>query len=141
MRARCWSPRGSILCWYPGSETVRILADENFPGDAAEALREHGPDGAWVRIETLGASDAEVLARAQAESRVLVTFDKDFRELAYRTGVPSSTGIVLFGVSLSSPSQIVRVALAALNSRTDWGGNFAVVQDDRIRMRPLPGEQ
>jgi len=27
---------------------------------------------------------------------------------------------------------------AALTSRTDWAGHFAVVQDDRIRLRPLP---
>jgi hypothetical protein len=30
------------------------------------------------------------------------------------------------------------VAVAALESRTDWTGHFAVVEDERIRMTPLP---
>lgn len=28
--------------------------------------------------------------------------------------------------------------IEALESRSDWAGNFAVVTDDRIRIRPLP---
>ena len=31
-----------------------------------------------------------------AESRLLLTFDKDFGELTFRLGVPASCGIVLF---------------------------------------------
>ena len=104
-------------------------------------LRQRGHDVAWVRAEAPGASDAEVLARAQTESRALITFDKDFGELAYRSGLRASSGIVLFRISMSSPSQVTRVAAAALDSRTDWEGNFAVVEDDRIRMTSLPGER
>ncbi|MBN1955795.1 MAG: DUF5615 family PIN-like protein [Anaerolineae bacterium] len=51
---------------------MRILANENFPGDAISALRERGHDIAWVRSDAPGSSDAEVLARAQAEERILI---------------------------------------------------------------------
>jgi len=118
---------------------MRILADENFPGDAVVALREHGHDVAWVRSDAPGSSDIKVLARAQAEGRLLVTFYKDFGELAFRSRLPTSSGIVLFRVSAPSPSHVARVAVAALESRTDWAGHFAVVEDDRIRITPLPG--
>jgi predicted nuclease of predicted toxin-antitoxin system len=118
---------------------VRILADENFPGDAVLALRERGHDVAWIRSDAPGSSDLQVIARAQAEGRVLVTFDKDFGELVFRSGLPASSGVVLFRVTASSPAYIARVAVAALESRTDWAGHFAVVEDDRIRMTPLPG--
>jgi len=118
---------------------VRILADENFAGDAVIALRERGHDVAWVRSDAPGSSDLEVIARAQAEGRVLVTFDKDFGELVFRSGLSASSGVVLFRISASSPAYIARVAVAALESRTDWAGHFAVVEDDRIRMTPLPG--
>ena len=64
---------------------MRILANENFPGTAVRALQGRGHDVAWVRFDAAGSSDIEVLARAQAEGRILVTFDKDFGELA--TGV------------------------------------------------------
>jgi predicted nuclease of predicted toxin-antitoxin system len=64
---------------------MRILADENIPGDAVAALRECGHDVAWVRADAPGSSDIVVIARAQAENRILVTFDKDFGELAFRS--------------------------------------------------------
>jgi predicted nuclease of predicted toxin-antitoxin system len=120
---------------------MRILANENFPGDAVSALRERGHDVAWVRSDAPGSSDVKVLERAQAEGRILVTLDKDFGELAFRSGLPASSGVVLFRISVPSPSYVARVAVAALESRTDWAGNFAVVEDDRIRITPLPGQQ
>jgi predicted nuclease of predicted toxin-antitoxin system len=120
---------------------MRLLANENFPKDAVEALRAQGHDVAWVRMDGPGSSDPQVLARAQAESRILVTFDKDFGELAFRSRIPASSGIVLFRIAMPSSAYVARVAVAALESRTDWTGHFAVVEDDRIRIRPLPGEQ
>jgi predicted nuclease of predicted toxin-antitoxin system len=117
---------------------VRILADENFPGDAVVALRQRGHDVSWVHSNAPGSCDTEVIARAQAENRVLVTFDKDFGELAFRSRLPASCGIVLFRISMSSPSAVARAAVAALESRTNWADHFAVVEDDRIRMTPLP---
>jgi predicted nuclease of predicted toxin-antitoxin system len=61
---------------------VRLLANENFPGDAVAALRRLGHDVAWVRTDAPGSKDPEVLQRAVQEERVLVTLDKDFGELA-----------------------------------------------------------
>jgi predicted nuclease of predicted toxin-antitoxin system len=85
-------------------------------------------------------SDLEVIVRAQDEDRVLVTFDKDFGELVFRSGLPASSGVVLFRVTASSSTYVAQVAVAALESRADWAGHFAVVEDDRIRMTPLPEE-
>jgi predicted nuclease of predicted toxin-antitoxin system len=118
---------------------VRILADENFPGDAVIALRGRGHDVAWVRSDAPGSSDIQVIACAQTENRVPVTFDKDFGELAFRSRLPASSGIILFRISTPSPAYVARVAVAALESRADWADHFAVVEDDRIRMTPLPG--
>jgi predicted nuclease of predicted toxin-antitoxin system len=56
----------------------RLLANENFPGAAVEALRSRGHDVAWVRTDAPGSSDREVLHRAVSEARILITFDKDF---------------------------------------------------------------
>jgi predicted nuclease of predicted toxin-antitoxin system len=117
---------------------MRILANENFPGDAVVVLRKRGHDVAWVRSDAPGSSDTQVLARAQTEGRVLVTFDKDFGELAFRSGLPASSGVVLFRISAPSSAHVAQVAVAALESRTDWAGHFAVVEDDRIRMTLLP---
>ena len=117
---------------------MRILANENFPGPVVRALRELGHDVLWVQEIMRGASDVEVLSRAQAERRILATFDRDFGELAFRFGLPAECGIIFFRLRGTGPEADNSRAIAALTSRTDWAGHFAVVQDDRIRLRSLP---
>jgi hypothetical protein len=56
---------------------VKVLANENFPQAAVLALRGAGHDVLWARTEMPGASDEDVMARAAAEERMLVTFDTD----------------------------------------------------------------
>jgi predicted nuclease of predicted toxin-antitoxin system len=85
-----------------------------------------------------GSSDEEVLDRAIEDARVLITFDKDFGELAFRTGLPSSCGVVLFRISAPSASHVARLAASVLGGRADWSGHFSVVEDGRVRMTPLP---
>jgi hypothetical protein len=92
---------------------MRLLANENFPGEAVEALRARGHDVLWVRTDFPGSPDREVLARALAETRVLITFDKDFGELALRSKPRVATGIVLYLLNhprmlLRSPSECSR---------------------------------
>jgi len=65
---------------------MRILANENFQQAAVDALRQDGHDVLWVRTESPGISDREVLARAQLDARVVVTFDENFGKLAFRYG-------------------------------------------------------
>jgi len=85
-----------------------------------------------------GAHDAVVLARAQAELRTLITFDKDFGELAFKVGLPAECGIVLFRLRLPSPEAAAVRVSAVLAGRSDWPGHFSVVEETRTRMRPLP---
>lgn len=120
---------------------MRFLANENFPLDAVEALRKAGHDVVWIRTEAPGSSDEEVLRQATAESRILITFDKDFGELAFRTGLPASCGIVLFRIQCPSSAHVAQVAVKALASRSDWSGHFAVVEDSQIRIRPIRGNK
>lgn len=118
---------------------MRFLANENFPGEAVAALRAAGHDVGWVRTQAPGSADADVLATAQRENRVLLTFDKDFGELAWNRGLPATCGVVLFRLPMPSPATAGEALAAILSSRQDWTGHFAVVESGRIRMRPLPG--
>ena len=117
---------------------MRLLANENFPLDAVESLRAEGHDVVWIREDARGSQDDQVLARAHQEDRILLTFDKDFGELAFRSKLPSTSGVVLFRISTPSSQHIAQVAVQALASRPDWAGHFSVVEDERIRMTPLP---
>jgi predicted nuclease of predicted toxin-antitoxin system len=79
-----------------------------------------------------------VIERAEEESRLILTFDKDFGELIFRLGRVASHGVILFRFPAPSAEYVVKAAIAALDSRTDWEGHFSVVEDDRIRMTPIP---
>jgi predicted nuclease of predicted toxin-antitoxin system len=117
---------------------MRFLADENFPGDAVTALRAAGHDVLWIRADAPGISDQDVLARSLKDARVLLTFDKDFGELAWRSGLPASCGIVLFRLPTLGPTDAGTVIANVLKSRSDWPGHFSVVEPGRIRVRVLP---
>lgn len=117
--------------------TLRILADENIPKEAVDVLRHLGHDVVWIRNLSPGTSDEAILSQAQTENRIVVTFDKDFGELAFRWGLPASSGIILFRITISGPSQTFAIMLSALQSRSDWMGYFSVIEENRIRMTPL----
>jgi predicted nuclease of predicted toxin-antitoxin system len=116
---------------------MRFLANENFPEDAIAALHAAGHDVVSVRLGAPGASDEEVLAWAVREQRVLLTFDKDFGELARASGLPPTCGIVLFRLPMPKPTEVGNRLARLLTSRADWAGQFSVVEPGRIRMRPL----
>jgi hypothetical protein len=116
---------------------MRFLADENFPRVAVEALRKAGHDVAWICEARPGATDEAVLAGARSEERVLLTFDKDFGELAMRKGVAGSCGIVLFRLPVAGPALLAARVVASLATRPDWTGSFSVIEVDRVRVRRL----
>ncbi len=116
---------------------MKFLANENVAGDAVIALREKGHDVAWIRTDAPGSKDEDVLARAMAEQRILITFDKDFGELAFRSHLPATCGIVLFRIPAPSSLFVANAVVAAIESRSDWTGHFSVIEENRIRMREL----
>lgn len=117
---------------------LRLLANENIPGEVVTELRRRGHDVAWIRTDCPGLADAAVLERARREGRLLVTFDKDFGEQVFARGAAASRGIVLFRVSTPSPRAAVERVVTTLESRADWADMFSTVDDARIRMVPLP---
>ena len=104
---------------------MKILANENFPRAAVDALVQNHHDVVWILTDSPGMSDRDVLAKAKAESRLIVTFDKDFGELAFRSALPAACGIILFRIDMKSPTYVAEVAVAALASRDDWAGHFS----------------
>ena len=117
---------------------MRFLANENFPGDAVAAIQRDGHDVVWVRAAAPGTSDDAILAWAGREQRVILTFDKDFGELAWRVGLPASSGVVLFRLTMPGAADVGAALAARIAERTDWAGHFTVIEPARIRMRALP---
>lgn len=117
---------------------LRFLANENMAVDVVAALRLAGHDVAWIREDSPGVDDPSVLARAVKEQRVLVTFDKDFGDLAFQFGLPSNCGIILARLTSTSGADLAAKLVPIISSRTDWPGHFSVIEAHRIRVRALP---
>lgn len=117
---------------------LRLLADENVPGEVVRLLSERGFEVTRVR-QGLGLSDHEVLEQAQREHRVILTFDKDFGELAFARRLPADAGVILVRALLHDARSTGALVAEAISSREDWQGHFAVIEEDAIRITRLPG--
>lgn len=118
--------------------SMRFLVNENVAGTVIAELRNRGHDVLSAKECMRSEQDDVILTRAQAEQRIVVTHDKDFGELAFRSQLPAACGVILFRLSGVVPEMDNQRILEAIESRTDWAGHFSVVTDDRIKMRPLP---
>ena len=102
-----------------------ILADENIKEEPVYALRREGHDVAWIREDSPRVDDRIVLARAEAENRLLITYDKGYGNLVFEERLPASCGVVLFTFS-GEPSQEERAQLitSALSADIQWQSMF-----------------
>jgi predicted nuclease of predicted toxin-antitoxin system len=116
---------------------MRFLANENFPGAAVAALRADGNDVVWIGAAAPGSTDQEVLAWAARDERILLTFDKDFGELAKASALPATCGIILLRIAMPRPDEVGPRLAGLIMARADWVGHFSVIEASRIRMRPL----
>jgi hypothetical protein len=115
-----------------------FLANENFPGAAVKLLQSAGYDIVWVRTAPPGTSDSDVLAWAARESRIVLTFDKDFGELARVSGLPAACGVILFRMPMPGPLEVGQRLADLIMARDNWAGHFSVAEPGRIRLRALP---
>jgi hypothetical protein len=91
-------------------EPIRFYMDQHFPGPATRGLRRHGVDVLTAQdAERCGLPDAEQLAYATADQRVMVTFDPDFLAL-HHSGV-SHAGIAWCEEQKYTIGQLVRTLL------------------------------
>ncbi len=117
---------------------MRFLADENFPAKAITVLRQLGHDVVWVTEIAPATVDEEILSWAVRESRVLLTLDKDFGELAFRWGLPADCGIVLFRIT-PIPDRVAVAAKRVVGAESELKNRFLVVDSWRVRERSLRG--
>ena len=84
-----------------------------------------------------GSPDADVLDYAYKKYRVLLTVDKDFGELAFRTK-KRSRGIDLYRLSGLNNQDKAEIILSVFeNKKLDLASNFTVVTKSQIRVKKL----
>jgi predicted nuclease of predicted toxin-antitoxin system len=114
---------------------LNLYADEGVDRQIVEALRAAGFDVAYAAETDPAAADDEVLGKAAAEGRLLLTSDKDFGELVHRLG-KASEGVMLIRLAgLSAPLK-ARLVVEAVSGRADeLPGAFSVLSPGLLRIR------
>jgi predicted nuclease of predicted toxin-antitoxin system len=120
---------------------MNFVAEESCAGPVIRALQEAGHDVVAIAEVAKGATDEEVLDRALNEKRVLITEGRDFGEMVYPRGRPS-TGVILLrfpnDARCTKPATVVG-AVAQLGARLQDA--FTVIEPGQVRVggRPKPG--
>ena len=114
---------------------LRFLVDECTGRRLAVLLLRAGYDVIFVGDWKPSSSDEEVLKKAESESRILITDDRDFGRLIFRLKKPS-TGVILIRTSTTDPNKRLDLLLKVLK-RTDPNGKFIVIKDGAIKIRRI----
>ena len=118
---------------------IRFLADENVTHLVVARLTAAGFDIVEVAAGHSGASDADVLAVAAREGRILITEDRDFGELVIRQRHPVP-GVVLLELDRLSNLTEADAVVTIVTSNVDrLPGALTVIEPGRVRFRPLSG--
>ena len=122
---------------------MKFLADVGISAATVRMLREQGHEALHLREQDLHRlPDPEVMEKARAEDRIVLTFDLDFTDLL-ALGVRDSPSVVIFRLRDQTPGSVNPRLIEVLSERNEelQRGALIVIEDSRYRMRRLPIEE
>ena len=113
---------------------MRFLLDENADARLADHLRALGHDVTTIVIDyTRSIEDADVLAIARAEGRILITNDRDFGELIISQKLPHA-GVIYFRLRTTALATKLERLEYVLTHHADELDQFLRVTEHSVRV-------
>ena len=114
---------------------MRFIVDESTGAAVVAYLRDAGHDVLAVAETMPQAADFVILDLASKQSRILISNDKDFGELVFRSG-RSHAGVLLLRLRDESAAARVRAVKAVMERYPDHlSGRFVVANETTVRLR------
>jgi len=115
-----------------------LLADEHIPIPSVRILQDAGHNVVSIATDFQSIEDIDIIALANQEGRIIVSFDSDFGELIFNQGVHCKTGVIYFRIHKFEPDEPANIILYRLNEMaTVFEGSFTVLTRTTIRQREL----
>ncbi len=116
---------------------IKFLIDENVGFTIVKYLRDQGFDTKYVSELFPSRDDIFILEKAYHENRIIITNDKDFGYLIFKSNL-SASAIILLRFDDESPEIKIAAIKTILNLPEGKVLNhFIVASEDKIRIRPL----
>lgn len=115
---------------------MKLLANENFPLDSVNFLKNQGIDVVAIGVDHQGVADRTVLNMAIEEERTILTFDRDYGELIFKFGLKPPKGVIYLRIDQfesEEPGKIVSTLLADVTFTPD--ARLTVVTRETVRQR------
>lgn len=113
---------------------MKIILDAALSGKVQAALDEAGYDSEWVGAWTQAPSDVELLTRAFRESRIIVTLDPHFGDVAVVRGMEHTGIIRLVDQQHHTHSQLIFTLLEKYESELRSGATITL-EGRTVRIR------
>lgn len=120
---------------------MKFLLDENISKKVAQYLKQLGHSTTRIREKFPGIPDYRVLEISNDKNLILITADKDFGELIFKSGYTSQSIILLRLKDQTSENSIKALRKVLDRDGSKITGNFVVITKTmkgfRIRLRRL----
>ncbi|MDY0082472.1 MAG: DUF5615 family PIN-like protein [Ignavibacteriaceae bacterium] len=116
---------------------IKFLIDENVGFTVIEYLRKQGYDTKSVREFFPSRNDSFILEKAYQEKRIIITNDKDFGYLIFKSNLPA-VALILLRFNDETPALKINAIKAILNlPEKKLLNHFIVASENKIRIRTL----
>lgn len=116
---------------------MKFIVDESTGTTVARYLRDAGHDVVIVVESMPQASDRDILLKAASENRIVITNNKDFGDLVFRSR-ERNFGVLLLRLKEDVAANRVRVVQMVLEDHAArLAGSFTVASEDNVRIRPI----